>query len=120
MDAEQKLIDALESQIIAPVVLKGASAAQYYDLPESRTFGDVDLLIAKEAEFNSAIREILKHGYLPMADYGEMSAILRHMMGHCFFAGMSRDIRVKDSPPAKNQRRIYSYKICRRIRINFV
>lgn len=59
---QQQAVQLLEEAGYAPVVLKGASAAQYYPEPANRAMGDVDLLLPGEAAVEAA--EMLKgHGY---------------------------------------------------------
>ena len=73
MHAQQELTNILEKQSVLPMILKGIAAAQYYDYVESRTFGDIDILITDENAFNVAVNVLLELGYLPQKEYGELT-----------------------------------------------
>ena len=73
MHAQQELLDVLKHNDIIPAVIKGAASAQYYELPASRTYGDIDILLYNEAAFNRAIQILMELGYSPMKDCGELS-----------------------------------------------
>ena len=81
---QQSITDTLSKHSINPIILKGFSLAQYYDVPQFRTYGDVDLLLYKEDEFNLAICELINLKYYPMKEYkdlsyrGSMSCYSRH------------------------------------------
>ena len=63
MHAQQKLLDDLGKQNIIPIVLMGTAVAQYYEHPEARTFGDIDILIYNENEFNADVCALQNLGY---------------------------------------------------------
>lgn len=62
MQAQQELVNLMESEEIPMVILKGAAAAVYYPQPDYRTMGDVDFLV-KEQYFKAALDILLSHGY---------------------------------------------------------
>jgi len=51
---------------ITVVVLKGPSTATYYPVPELRKSGDIDLLIAKNDDFELACKILTKMGFDPV------------------------------------------------------
>lgn len=59
---QDQLLTLLKAHNTPTVILKGASAAQYYPNPEYRTMGDVDFLVSKD-RFVETLSLLLSHGY---------------------------------------------------------
>lgn len=62
MQEQAALKALLDREGIPFVVLKGAAAAQYYPRPESRSMGDVDIIV-KPGDFDRADRLLRDNGY---------------------------------------------------------
>ena len=56
------LIDLLKQNGIKVVLLKGPSTCSYYPIPEYRAFGDVDLLLCDEGDYERADKLLAEHG----------------------------------------------------------
>ena len=56
------LIDLLKQNGIKVVLLKGPSTCSYYPIPEYRVFGDVDLLLCDEGDYERADKLLAEHG----------------------------------------------------------
>lgn len=52
------------------VVLKGLAAAKYYNHPELRTMGDIDILIRRE-DYNTACTMLIENGYKEITEQSE-------------------------------------------------
>jgi len=61
---QNRLTDILEKQGIIPIVLKGFSAAQYYDEIHCRTIGDIDFLVNGEDNFKHAYHILKDNDYV--------------------------------------------------------
>lgn len=77
------------------MILKGIAAAQYYDCPEARTYGDIDILITNEDTFNIAVSELQKFGYKPIKDYGELTFQANLACGSRHFEFKRKDVEVE-------------------------
>lgn len=62
MHEQQQLVNMLTEHCIKYVILKGSSAAMYYPIPESRSFGDVDILVKPE-DWDKAYQLMKNTGY---------------------------------------------------------
>ena len=60
--AENELINLLDGAEIPFVILKGTSAAIYYNHPDRRSMGDIDFLIS-QAEYKRALELLSNNGY---------------------------------------------------------
>lgn len=62
MQEQQDLIYLLENNGIPVVILKGASAAMSYPIPENRCMGDIDIIV-KPDDFEKAFHILCQNGY---------------------------------------------------------
>lgn len=60
-EVQQEIVSAMKQRGIETLVLKGTHTAQYYPIPETREFGDLDLYFYdKHDEADRVAREVLK------------------------------------------------------------
>ena len=62
IECQQELIKVLLSHQIRFVILKGTAASQYYDAPNFRVMGDIDIMPVRD-QFDKTCEILLKHGY---------------------------------------------------------
>lgn len=95
-NAQYKYIQSALPLSIPYVILKGTSAAQYYQYPECRTMGDIDI-ITKHEDYQTACEMLLRNGYKEIVPHVEDN-IKRHrsfslngfiIEVHSFFALLS-------------------------------
>ncbi|MDO5435279.1 MAG: nucleotidyltransferase family protein [Clostridia bacterium] len=62
--AQNEITDLLGGQNIPHVIVKGLAAGRYYPDPAKRTYGDIDILIPTEADFDKAEKLLLENKYI--------------------------------------------------------
>lgn len=68
---QEEITRLLRAEGLTPVILKGMSAALYYDKPENRPVGDIDILLQPNSDesFEKARQILLKNGFVETPDH---------------------------------------------------